>query len=129
MYDWSDHFKLVSEEIIPETSSPPVYNFRIPHGKYTFTQSPSVKPTAPMPCKSHDSSVGTALGYGLDDQDSKIDSRRGLRIFLFATASRTALRPTQPPIQWVLPVTLFLGVKWPGREADHSLPSSAEVKK
>jgi hypothetical protein len=26
-------------------------------------------------------------------------------------------------------VTLFLGVKWPGREADHSLPSSAEVKK
>jgi hypothetical protein len=29
------------------------------------------------------------------------DSRRGLRIFLFTTASRTALGPTQPPIQWV----------------------------
>jgi hypothetical protein len=27
------------------------------------------------------------------------DSRRGLGIFLFTTASRTALGPTQPPIQ------------------------------
>jgi hypothetical protein len=42
-------------------------------------------------------------------------------------ASRTALVPTQPPIQWV-PEALALGVKWPGREADHSPPSSAEVK-
>jgi hypothetical protein len=38
-----------------------------------------------------------------------------------------ALGPTQPPIQWVLG-SLLLGVKRPGREADHSLPSSAEVK-
>jgi hypothetical protein len=30
------------------------------------------------------------------------DYRRGLGIFLFTTASRTALRPTQPPVQWVL---------------------------
>jgi hypothetical protein len=55
------------------------------------------------------------------------DSRRGLGIFLFTTASRTALGPTQLPIQWV-PVALSLGVKRPGREADHSPPSSAEVK-
>jgi hypothetical protein len=34
---------------------------------------------------------------------------------------------TQPPIQWV-PGALSLGVKRPGREADHSPPSSAEVK-
>jgi hypothetical protein len=54
------------------------------------------------------------------------DSRRGLGIFLF-TASRTALGPTQLPIQWV-PEALSLGVKLPGREADHSPPSSAEVK-
>jgi hypothetical protein len=47
--------------------------------------------------------------------------------FLFTTASRTALEPTQPPIQWV-PESLSLGVKRPGREADHSPPSSAEVK-
>jgi hypothetical protein len=51
----------------------------------------------------------------------------GLGIFLFTTASRTALGPTQPPIQWV-PGALSLGVKRPGHEADHSPPSSAEVK-
>jgi hypothetical protein len=44
-----------------------------------------------------------------------------------STASRTALGPTQPPIQWV-PGAISLGVKRPGREADHSPPSSAEVK-
>jgi hypothetical protein len=42
------------------------------------------------------------------------------------TASRMALGPTQPPIQGV-PGSLSLGVKRPGREADHSSPSSAEV--
>jgi hypothetical protein len=42
-------------------------------------------------------------------------------------ASRPALEPTQLPIQWVLG-TISLGVKWPGREADHSPPSSAEDK-
>jgi hypothetical protein len=41
--------------------------------------------------------------------------------------SRMALGPTQPPIQWVLG-SLSLGVKWPGHEADHSPPSTAEVK-
>jgi hypothetical protein len=55
------------------------------------------------------------------------DSRRGLGIFLFTTASRTALGPTQPPVQWV-PGALSLGVKRPRREANHSPPSSAEVK-
>jgi hypothetical protein len=48
-------------------------------------------------------------------------------MFLFTTASRTALGPTQPPIQWV-PGAFSLEVKRPGREADHSRPSSAEVK-
>jgi hypothetical protein len=41
--------------------------------------------------------------------------------------SRTVLGPIQPPIQWV-PVALYLRVKRPGCEADHSPPSSAEVK-
>jgi len=35
--------------------------------------------------------------------------------------------PTQPPIQRI-PGALSLGVKRPVREADHSLPFSAEVK-
>jgi hypothetical protein len=55
------------------------------------------------------------------------DFRRGLGIFLFTTASRTALGPTQPLIQWVQGA-ISLGVKRPGREADHSLRYSAEVK-
>jgi hypothetical protein len=52
----------------------------------------------------------------------------GLGIFLFTTVSRTALGPTQPHIQWAAPGALCLGVKQLGCEADHSLPSSAEVK-
>jgi hypothetical protein len=55
------------------------------------------------------------------------DSRRGLGISVFTTASRTALGPTKPPIQLVQGC-LSLGVKWPGRGTDHSSPSSAEVK-
>jgi hypothetical protein len=42
--------------------------------------------------------------------------------------SRPALGSTQPPIQWV-PGALSPGTKRPGREADHSSPASAEVKK
>jgi hypothetical protein len=55
------------------------------------------------------------------------DSQRGLGIFLFTTASRTSLGPTQLPIQWV-PGALSLGIKRLGREADHSSQSSFEVK-
>jgi hypothetical protein len=55
------------------------------------------------------------------------ESRKGLGIFLFTTASRPALRPTQPPIQWV-PGALSLGLKWPGCEAAPSTPCSTEVK-
>jgi hypothetical protein len=77
--------------------------------------------------KSRDSSVGIALGYGLDDRGSRVRLPAGLGIFLFTTASRTALGPTQPPIQWV-PRGLSLGVKRPVRDADHSPPPSVEVK-
>jgi hypothetical protein len=63
--------------------------------------------------------------YILDERG--FDSRQGLGIFLFTTASKTALGPTQPPIQLVLGA-LSLGVKRLGREANHSPPSSAEVK-
>jgi hypothetical protein len=42
---------------------------------------------------------------------------------LFSTLSIPALGATQPTIQWVL------GVNRQGREADHSSPTSAEIKK
>jgi hypothetical protein len=50
-----------------------------------------------------------------------------LGIFLFTTVSRTALEPTQPPIQWV-PGALCMAVEQLEYEADHSPPSSAKVK-
>jgi hypothetical protein len=74
--------------------------------------------------KNRDSSVGIALGYGLDDQGTRVRFPAGLGTFLFTTVSRTALGPTQPPIQWV-PGALSVGIKRPGREADHSPPSIA----
>jgi len=55
------------------------------------------------------------------------DSRQGQGISLFATTSILALRPTQPPIQWVTGA-ISPWVKRPGREADHSSPSTVEIK-
>jgi hypothetical protein len=50
---------------------------------------------------------------------------RGKRFFLYSTASRSALGPTQPPNQWA-PGALSLGVKRPGAW-NRPLPSSAET--
>jgi hypothetical protein len=47
--------------------------------------------------KSRDSSVGIALGYGLDDRGSGPRFSVGI----LTAASRTALRPTQPHIHCV----------------------------
>ena len=41
--------------------------------------------------------------------------------------SRPAMEPTQPPVQWV--PGLSQGKELPGRDADHSPPSSAVVMK
>jgi hypothetical protein len=46
---------------------------------------------------------------------------------VFATASRPALGPTQPPIQRITGA-LSPGVKELGRETHHSHPASAHVK-
>jgi hypothetical protein len=72
-----------------------------------------------------DSSVGIAMGYGPDGQGS-IPGRSKI-VCLFSTASTPALGPTQPHPQWVTGA-LSPRVKRLGREADHSHPSSAEVK-
>jgi hypothetical protein len=66
-----------------------------------------------------------AMGFELDDRE--FESRQGLGIFLFTTASRMALGPTQPPIQWT-PGALSLRVKRPRRDPDHSPSAAAEVR-
>jgi hypothetical protein len=58
---------------------------------------------------------------------AEFNSRQGQEFFLHATASRQALGPTQPPIQWE-PRALSPGVKWQEHEAYHSPPFSGEVK-
>jgi hypothetical protein len=65
--------------------------------------------------------AGIAQWYsaGLRAGWSGVWAPAGAGIFLFTTASRPALGPIQPPIKWVARA-LSLGVKQPGREADHS---------
>jgi hypothetical protein len=74
------------------------------------------------------SAVGIATGYGLDDREVGVRVPVESRIFSFPRhPDRPALGPTHPPIQWV-PGALYPGVKRPGHIADHSPPTSAEVK-
>jgi hypothetical protein len=73
---------------------------------------------------SRDSSVGRGAGYDLDGRGLIPDR---VKIVLFSAASRPALGPNLPLVQWVLGA-FSLWVKRPGSEADHSPPSSAEVK-
>jgi hypothetical protein len=68
---------------------------------------------------------GIALDYRLDERG--FETRQGLGIFLFTTASRPVLGPTPPLIQWVAEV-LSLEIKKPRREAYHSPPSSPESR-
>jgi hypothetical protein len=74
-------------------------------------------------------SRGTSVGIAtrLWAEILGFDSRQGQNIFLFSTATRPALEPTQPPIRCVL-AAVSPGVTRQGREADHSPPSNAEVK-
>jgi hypothetical protein len=50
-----------------------------------------------------------------------------VKIFLLSTSCRPVLGPTQPPIHWS-PWAVSSQLKRPGPEANHSRPSSAEVK-
>ena len=63
--------------------------------------------------------IGIATDYGLDGPGS---NPGGGEIF---RPSKPALGPTQPPVKWVQ--GLSGGKVRPGRAADHSPPSSAEV--
>jgi hypothetical protein len=65
-----------------------------------------------------DSAVGIATRYGLDGLG--IESRWGRD---FPLPARPALRPTQPPIQWVP------RAKWPGRGVGHPTHLAPRLKK
>jgi hypothetical protein len=54
---------------------------------------------------------------------------RGKRIFSSSPLSKPALRPNQPPAQWVQEGVLSPGDKaWSERDADHLTPSSTEIE-
>jgi hypothetical protein len=86
--------------------------------------------------RSRVSSGSIVSDYGLDDR--AIGFRSPARAKDFSSVSRPVLGPTQPPLQWVpgvlspgvlSPGVLSPGVKArPGRDADLSPPSSAEVE-
>jgi hypothetical protein len=71
--------------------------------------------------------VGIETGYGLHDRGVGVRVPVGLRISI-SSFLQTGSRATQPPIQWVQGA-LTQVVKRAGREADHSPPTSAEIKK
>jgi hypothetical protein len=76
---------------------------------------------------SRDSSVGIALGYGLDDRGSRVRFPAGTGNFSLhhRVQNDSGAHPASYPIDTR---GSFPGGKRPGREAHHSPPSSAEVK-
>jgi hypothetical protein len=73
--------------------------------------------------RSRDGVVGIATSYGLDDRGVGVQVPVGVRIFT---------SPRRPDRLWGSPNLLcngYWGVKRPGREADHSPPTTAKVKK
>jgi hypothetical protein len=76
------------------------------------------------------SSVSVVSGYGLDDWAIEVRFLAEAKgFFVYPRVSRPALGPAQLTLRWV-PGGPFPGSKArPGRDADHSPPSSAEVVK
>jgi hypothetical protein len=77
--------------------------------------------------KSRDSSVGIALAYGLNGRDTRVRFSAGAGNFSFH--HRVQNGSGAHPASYLMGTRgSSLGVKLPGREADHSPPSTAEVK-
>jgi hypothetical protein len=74
--------------------------------------------------KNRDGSFGIALGYGLDDPASRVQFPAGAGNFSLHHRVQNGSGAHPASYSMGLP----LGVKRPERKADHSPPSSAEVK-
>jgi hypothetical protein len=83
----------------------------------------------PILFKSRDSSVGVARGYRLDDRGFRIQFSAGAENFSLhhRVQNGSAAHPVSFPMGSG-PGALTLRLKRTGREADHSPPSSSEVK-
>jgi hypothetical protein len=83
--------------------------------------------TSHLDVGSRDSSVGIALGYGLDDRGSRVRFPAGAGNFSLhhRIQNGAGVHPASYPMGTR---GSFPGVKRPGREADHSPSSRAEVK-
>jgi hypothetical protein len=77
----------------------------------------------PLSNGSRDGSVGKSTGYRVGGRNS-IAARLNI---LYSAPSRPALKPTQPPIQWV-PGEIYPGDKAAGAWSWHLPPSSVEAK-
>jgi hypothetical protein len=76
---------------------------------------------------SRDSSVGIELGYGLDDRGSRVRFPAGAGNF--SLHHRVQNGSGAHPASYPMGTRCYsLGVKRPGREADHSPPPSTDVK-
>jgi hypothetical protein len=76
---------------------------------------------------SRESVVGIATGCGLDDRGSEFESRQDQEFsFLHVVQTGSGVHPTFYPIGTG---GSYPDLKRPGCEADHSPPTSAEVKK
>jgi hypothetical protein len=73
---------------------------------------------------SRDSSVGIAMGYGMDGWGSIPGMGKG---FSLLHSVQTSYEGHPTSIQWV-PGAISPGVKWPGCETDHSSAYSFDVK-
>jgi hypothetical protein len=81
-----------------------------------------------MVLRSRVSSGSIVSHYGLDDRAIGVRFPAGAKDFPCSLCVQTGSGATQPPVQWV-PGVLSPGVKArPGRDADHSPPSSVEVE-
>jgi hypothetical protein len=75
--------------------------------------------------RSRDSAIGMAIGCGLDDGRSGVQVSVG---FSFLRSVQTGYGVY--PVSYTMDIgTLSPRIKWQGREADHSPPISAAVKK